>query len=118
MNIKYCVFIILSLLWLSKAFASPQNGPPHAFLGEVKIANNVVFFQAPPPDTDNLDCFDTNAPFQWAFSLNSVDGPSLYRAILAAQSGQAQLVIVPAGDCAAAHGLARPAAITLLRAAQ
>ncbi|MCG7560715.1 hypothetical protein [Pseudoalteromonas sp. McH1-42] len=99
-------------------FAEPINSASRAYLGEVKIVNDVVYFQALLPDIASVGCANTGAPFHWAFSLSSAEGPSLYRAILAAQSGNVQLAVTPAGDCAAASGVARPAAITLLKPKQ
>ncbi|KNC68157.1 hypothetical protein AC626_06470 [Pseudoalteromonas rubra] len=118
MPIKICLFMIISLLGLGKVFAEPINSTPRAFLGEVEIVNDVVYFQALLPDIASIGCANTDAPFHWAFSLSSAEGPSLYRAILAAQSGNVQLAVTPAGDCAAASGVARPAAITLLKPKQ
>ncbi|WP_125562377.1 hypothetical protein [Pseudoalteromonas rubra] len=115
MAIKTGLFMIICLIGLGKVFAEPINSMPRAFLGEVQIVNDVVYFQAPLPDLSSVSCANTDAPFHWAFSLSSAKGPSLYRAILAAQSGNVQLAVTPAGDCAAAPGVARPAAITLLK---
>ncbi|WP_448566724.1 hypothetical protein [Thalassotalea ganghwensis] len=101
----------LTLLLASLSIAS------HAAqtIEKVAIANDIVTIHMSENRTDTIaSCVSQDQHNTWAFSLTSSQGKNLYRAAIAAHSGNKTVEISGANDCQAQQGIERPQAIEIL----
>jgi len=84
----------------------------HAGVEKLKVENEIVYFTTPNKNpTLTPSCVNSDNVLKWAFSLNSINGRHLFRAVLMAQSSNKKVDIISANDCNDVAGYERPKAI-------
>jgi hypothetical protein len=103
LNIKKTLCGFVALLFCTYSFASS--------ISNVVIRDDVIFFNS--QQANLAACVDGSKSHTWAFSLNSENGPSLYRALLHAQASSLKITIDSTGECQDVQGYETPKAISV-----
>ena len=103
LNFKTALCGFMALLFCTNLFASS--------ISNVVIQDNIIYFNS--QQRAAAACVDASNHYTWAFSLNSKNGPSLYRALLHAQTSSLKITIDSTGECQDIQGYETPKAISV-----